>query len=294
MFFLQALLNGILVGGFYGFMILGFSIIWGVMGIINLAHGEYVMMGAYFAWVMFRQFGIDPLVSAVLVFPIMFVVGYVLQWLVINRVVERPHLISLLLSFGLSISIANIYKLIYTADYRSVTVAYAGSFEVAGLTFPTVKTIIFFAGLLIMAGLHLFLQRTRLGKSIRAAAQNKEAAKIVGIDIHRVYAITAGICVGLTAMAGAMIAPIQPIFPFMGPLFTVRAFAITALGGLGRIPGALLGGLLLGIVETLLTIYVPGTGAKVGTAVSFLILVLVLVTRPQGLLKGLRPVEEGA
>ncbi len=294
MSFLQALLNGILVGGFYGFMILGFSIIWGVMGIINLAHGEYVMMGAYFAWAMFRQFGIDPLISAVLVFPVMFVVGYVLQWLVINRVVERPHLISLLLSFGISISIANIYKLIYTADYRSVTVSYAGSFQLAGLTFPTVKTIIFFAGLLLMAALHLFLQRTRLGKSIRAAAQNKEAAKIVGIDINRVYAITAGICVGLTAMAGAMIAPIQPIFPFMGPLFTVRAFAITALGGLGRIPGALLGGLLLGIVETLLTIYVPGTGAKVGTAVSFLILVLVLVTRPQGLLKGLRPVEEGA
>ncbi len=292
--FLQALLNGILVGGFYGFMVLGFSIIWGVMGIINLAHGEYVMMGAYFAWAMFRAFGIDPFVSALLVFPIMFVVGYVLQWLIINRVVERPHLISLLLNFGISISIANIYKLIYKADYRSVTVAYAGSFQLAGFTFPTVKTIIFFAALLIMVGLHLFLHRTRVGKSIRAAAQNKEAARIVGIDVHRVYAITAGICIGLTAVAGAMIAPIQPIFPFMGPIFTVRAFAITALGGLGRIPGALLGGLLLGIVETLLTIYVPGAGAKVGTAVSFIILVLVLITRPQGLLKGLRPVEEGA
>ncbi len=292
--FLQALLNGILVGGFYGFMVLGFSIIWGVMGIINLAHGEYVMMGAYFAWAMFRAFGIDPFVSALLVFPIMFVVGYVLQWLIINRVVERPHLISLLLNFGISISIANIYKLIYKADYRSVTVAYAGSFQLAGFTFPTVKTIIFFAALLIMVGLHLFLHRTRVGKSIRAAAQNKEAARIVGIDVHRVYAITAGICIGLTAVAGAMIAPIQPIFPFMGPIFTVRAFAITALGGLGRIPGALLGGLLLGIVETLLTIYVPGAGAKVGTAVSFIILVLVLITRPQGLLKGLRPVEGGA
>ncbi len=292
--FLQALLNGILVGGFYGFMVLGFSIIWGVMGIINLAHGEYVMVGAYFAWALFRAMGIDPFVSALLVFPVMFVVGYVLQWLLINRVVERPHLISLLLNFGLSISIANIYKLIYTADYRSVTVPYAGSFELAGFTLPTIKTAIFFAALAIMLALHLFLQHTRLGKAIRAAAQNKEAAKMVGMDINRVYAATAGICIGLTAMAGAMVAPIQPISPFMGPLFTVKAFAITALGGLGRIPGALLGGLILGVVETLLTIYVPGVGAKVGTAVSFILLVFVLVTRPQGLLGGLRPVEEGA
>lgn len=292
--FLQALINGLLVGGFYGFMVLGFSIIWGVMGIINLAHGEYVMMGAYFAWALFRAYGIDPFVSALLVFPVMFVVGYVLQYLVINRVVERPHLVSLLLNFGISISIANIYKLIYTADYRSITVPYSGSWEIAGLTFPTVKSLVFVVALVLMAGLHLFLQYSRLGKAIRAAAQNKEAAKMLGLDIYRIYAITAGLCIGITAMAGAMIAPIQPIFPYMGPLFTVRAFAITALGGLGRIPGALLGGLLLGVVETLLTIYVPGVGAKLGLAVSFILLVLVLVTRPQGLLKGLRPVEEGA
>ncbi len=292
--FLQALINGLLVGGFYGFMVLGFSIIWGVMGIINLAHGEYVMMGAYFAWALFRAYGIDPFVSAVLVFPIMFVVGYVLQYLVINRVVERPHLISLLLNFGISIAIANIYKLIYTADYRSITVPYSGSWEFAGFTFPTVKSLVFVVALVLMAALHLFLQYTRMGKAIRAAAQNKEAAKMLGLDVYRIYAVTAGLCIGITAMAGAMVAPIQPIFPYMGPLFTVRAFAITALGGLGRIPGALLGGLLLGVVETLLTIYVPGVGAKLGLAVSFILLVLVLVTRPQGLLKGLRPVEEGA
>lgn len=290
--FLQALVSGLLLGGFYGVMVLGFSIIWGVMGVINLAHGEFLMMGAYLAWALFRGFGLDPFLSLIVVMPVMFLVGYVLQSVLINRVVERPHLMALLVTFGVSIGIANVYKIVYTADPRNVPVPYNGSFTLGGITFPIVKTIVFFLALVMMVILHTFLQRTRLGKSIRAAAQNKNAARIVGIEIQRVYAITAGICIALTGAAGAMISPTQAIFPFMGPPFTLKAFTITALGGLGRIPGALLGGILLGITELMVATYVPGIGTNVGVAVSFVLLVFILIVHPQGILSGLRPVEE--
>ncbi len=290
--FLQALVSGLLLGGFYGVMVLGFSIIWGVMGVINLAHGEYLMMGAYMAWALFRAFNMDPFLSLVVVMPVMFVVGYLIQVIIVNRVVERPHLMALLVTFGISISIANLYKLLYSADPRNVPVSYNGSFEFLGITFPIVKSIIFVVALVIMLVLHLFLQRTRLGKAIRAAAQNKDAARIVGVEIGRVYAITAGICIALTGAAGAMLSPTQAIFPFMGPPFTLKAFTITALGGLGRIPGALLGGLLLGVTETMIATFVPGIGTNVGVAVSFILLVIILIVRPQGLLSGLRPMEE--
>ncbi len=289
--FAQALVNGILLGGFYGIMVLGFSVIWGVMGVINLAHGEFIMVGAYFAWVLFRSFGIDPFMSLFIVIPVMFVVGYLLQKILINRIVERPYLISLLVTFGLSIAIANLFNIIFGADPRTVPVPYNGSAEILGVTLSIVKTIIFFLSLLLMFILHLFLQYTRLGKSIRAAAQNKEAARIVGIEVGKVYAITFGICIALTAVAGAMVSTSVPIFPFMGPPFTLRAFTITALGGLGRIPGALLGGLTLGIVESLVATFVPGIGTNVGIATSFVLLVAILVVRPQGLLRGLRPME---
>lgn len=292
--FLQALVSGLLLGGFYAVMVLGFSIIWGVMGVINLAHGEFLMIGAYMAWGLFRLWGLDPFASLGLVLPVMFLLGYLLQRVLINRIVERPHLMVLLVTFGVGIVLANLCKLLFTSDPRTVSVAYNGAVELAGITFPIVKTIIFGAALLTMYCLHLFLQRSRLGKSIRAAAQNKNAARVVGVDIGRVYAITAGLCIALTAGAGAMISPTQAIFPFMGPPFTLKAFTITALGGLGRIPGVLMGGIVLGVTEILVSSYIPGIGTNLGVSTSLILLVLILVLRPQGLLGGLRPVDTEA
>ena len=292
--FSQALVSGLLLGGFYAVMVLGFSVIWGVMGVINLAHGEFLMIGAYLAWGLSRLFGLDPFASLALILPLMFLVGYLLQVVLINRIVERPHLMTLLVTFGVSIALANLFKILFTSDPRNVAVAYNGSVQLVGVTFPIVKTIIFGAALLIMTCLHLFLQRSRLGKSIRAAAQNKTAARIVGVDINRVYAITAGICIALTAAAGAMLSPTQAIFPFMGPPFTLKAVTITALGGLGRIPGALMGGMVLGVTEIFVSTYVEGIGTNLGVATSFVLLVLILVLRPQGIMGGLRPLEPEA
>lgn len=291
--FLQALINGVTLGGFYAAMVLGFSIIWGVMGVINLAHGEFVMMGAYITWFLNKQYGWEPFLTLIVILPAMFVVGYVLQRLLINRIIERPHLISLLVTFGLSIILSNSFKLVFTATPRTVDTIFNGFWRVGDtrMTVPMAKTVVLGAALVMMALLYVFLQYTRLGKSIRAAAQNREAARIVGIEIGPVYAVTFALCIAITAAAGMLISPTQPIFPFMGPPLTLKAFAITAMSGLGSIGGALMGGVLLGLIEVLIATYVPGVGTNLGIVSSFVILVVVLVTRPQGLFGGLKAVE---
>ena len=289
--FMQAIINGIMLGGFYGVMVLGFSIIWGVMGVINLAQGEFVMAGAYTTWFLNKQFGWEPFMTLIVVVPLFFVIGYLLQRILINRVIERPYLISLLVTFGLGIILSNTFKLIFTATPRTVDTVFSGFWRVGNVTIPITKTMILISALIIMGTLHLFLQRTRMGKSIRAAAQNREAARIVGIEIGAVYALTFAICIAITGASGTLISPIQPIYPFMGPALTLKAFAITAMSGLGSIPGALLGGIVLGLIETFIATYVPGVGTNLGIIASYVILVVVLVTRPQGLFGGLKAAE---
>ncbi len=290
--FAQALINGVMLGGFYSVMVLGFSVIWGVMRVINLAHGELIMVGAYITWVLNKSYGMEPFAALIIVMPIMFVLGYVLQRILMNRVVERPYLISLLVTFGLSIIISNTVKLIYSADPRITTTALSGFWRVSeNITIPITKTYIMLSALVIMSSLHLFLQYTRMGKSIRAAAQNREAARIVGIEIKQVYALTFAICIALTGAAGMLISPTQAIYPFMGAPLTLKAFAITAMSGLGSIPGALLGGIVLGLIEVFIATYVPVIGTNLGIISSFVLLVVVLVTRPQGLFGGLKAAE---
>jgi len=289
---LQAIINGVMLGGFYAIMVLGFSVVWGVMGVINLAHGEFVMVGAYLTWILNTQFGWEPFTALLVVMPVMFVVGYLLQHLLINRVVERPHLISLLVTFGLSILIANTFKLLFTATPRIVNTEFSGFWRLGDITIPVTKTFVMIAALIMMGLFYLFLKSTRLGKAIRAAAQNREAARIVGIEIGRVYAVTFALALALTGAAGALISPTQAIFPFMGAPLTLKAFAITALAGLGNIPGALMAGIVLGLIEVTIATYIPGIGTNLGIVSSFLILVLVLVTRPQGLFGGLKAAQE--
>ena len=290
----QGFINGVMLGGFYAAMVLGFSVIWGVMGVINLAHGEFLMVGAYLTWVLNKIFGFDAFAALIIVIPVMFVVGILVQWVLINRVVDRPHLVSLLVTFGLGIAIANVVKLIFGADPRITDTALSGFWRISNtsVTIPVTKFFIMLVALTMMTGLYLFLQRTRLGKSIRAAAQNKEAARMVGIEIKLVYFLTFGICIAIVGAAGMLVSTTQAIFPFMGPPFTLKAFAITAMAGLGNIPGVLLGGIVLGLVEVFVGIYVPGIGTNLGVISSYVLLVLILIIRPQGLFGGLKPATE--
>ena len=291
----QALVNGIALGGMYAVLVLGFSVIWGVMGVINFAHGEFVMIGAYLAWLADEWWGIDPFVSVAAVFVLMAALGYLTQRGLVNRVIDRPHLVSLLVMFGLAIILQNVMKLIFSADFRRTSTALDGSWRLTeGLTVPVTKFWILIVALGVLGGLSVLLARTKLGKSIRAAAQNREAARIVGIDVGKVYVITFALCIGITGAAGALVSPVLAIQPFQGPPLTLKAFAITAVAGLGSIRGALGGAMVLGLVEAGLAIYVGGVGTNLAVVASFVILVVALVLRPQGIFGGLRPVNATA
>ena len=291
----QAIVNGIALGGMYAVLVLGFSVIWGVMGVINFAHGEFVMVGAYLAWLANDLWGVDPFVSVPAVFLVMMVFGYGVQRVLVDRVIDRPHLVSLLVMFGLAIILQNAMKLIFSADFRRADTALDGSWRVAdSLTVPVTKFWILVIALGVLAGLSLLLSRTRLGKGIRAAAQNREAARIVGIDVSKVYLVTFALCIGITGAAGALISPVLAVQPFQGPPLTLKAFAITAMAGLGSIRGALGGAMVLGLIEAGLAIYVGGVGTNLAVVASFVILVAALVLRPQGLFGGLRPVDATA
>ncbi len=291
----QALVNGIALGGMYAVLVLGFSVIWGVMGVINFAHGEFVMIGAYLAWLAQDLWGIDPFVSVAAVFVLMAGLGYLTQRGLVNRIIDRPHLVSLLVMFGLAIILQNVMKLIFAADFRRTSTALDGSWRIAdGLSVPVTKFWILIVALAVLAGLSALLSRTRLGKSIRAAAQNREAARIVGIDVGKVYVITFALCIGITGAAGALVSPVLAIQPFQGAPLTLKAFAITAMSGLGSIRGALGGAMVLGLVEAGLAVYVGGVGTNLAVVASFVILVAALVLRPQGLFGGLRPVDATA
>lgn len=420
-FFIQLLINGFLLGAFYATTALGFSIIWGVMRLINLAHGEFLMMGAFVAWFFFnpqreqdltiaantdttwvtplalgvfciiiglivanatlrdrldnltQQRGIaiggglvvaaliyfiwrgaefpevnismmntltvglvlslgfmishlfltkslewgtiwqrravgygsgllitlilrfswesaglpqlDPFFTLPILFIIFFAMGYVLQNGFFNRLIGGPYLTMLLVTFAVSIMLQNLGLMIYAGDPRRINLEYGSAFTLFGsVTVPPVRLIMLVVAILMIVGLVLFLRYTRTGYAIRAAAQNEMAARLMGIDINEVYAITFGISLALTAMAGAMMGTFQPITPVDGPAFTLRAFSIVALGGLGKVEGVVVGGIVLGLAESLVGGYVS-TGWAV--AVAFILLVVMLVLRPQGITGGL-------
>ena len=287
--FVQATINGTMVGGFYAVVALGFALVWGVLGVINLAHGELIMLGAYITWILNKDHGWEPWAAAAVVAPVMFAFGYVLQRLLVNRVIDRPHLTSLLVTYGAAIIIGNSVKLKYDATPRSVNASLHGFWRLGDdVTVPKVKFVVLLSALGLMLAVWAFLRWTRLGTSIRAASQNREAAKIVGIEIGRVYAFTFALAACLAGLAGLLASPTQPIYPLMGPTLTLKSFAIVAMAGLGRIDGVLYGGLLLGLIEVYAATYVPEVGANVGVISSFVVLVVILVLRPQGLFRGLK------
>ncbi len=289
---LQALVNLTMLGGFYALMVMGFSLIWGVMGVINLAHGEFILMGSYLTWVLNRHLGWEPFAALIVVVPVMFTFGYLLQRVLINRIIDRHHLVSLLVTYGLAILIANGLKLVFTGTPRSLTTALGGFWRIGAVTIPVVKSYDLVIALLMMTALSLLLRRSRLGRSVRAAAQNRQAARMVGVDVRAVFAVTFGIGVALTGAAGTLFGLTHPIAPFAGLPLTLRAFAITTMAGLGNIRGALLGSLVLAAVEVIIATYVPGIGTNLGLVATFVVLVGILIVRPQGLFGGLAPMEE--
>lgn len=280
-FYLQILINGLLLGGLYVIAALGFSLVWGVMNIINLAHGAFIMLGAYITFWLFRLCGIDPFLSIPVSMLALFVLGYLIQRYVINYVVTAQIFMLLILTFGLDIFIMNLAIAAWTADFRSVTPEYSGSGWQYGLiSIAYIRLAIVAVALLLTAALALFLRKTKLGSAIQATSLDREAAQLVGINIGSIYAITFGIGAALAGAAGSLVATTYTISPTMGGPLTLKAFVICILGGLGSVSGVILGGLVLGIAESVGAIVI-GPGYQ--DAVSFLVLVVILIVRPEGL-----------
>ncbi len=279
---IQGIVNGLLFGAVYGTIGIGFSLVWGVLSIINVAHGSFIMIGSYLTITMFYAFGLDPFLSVPLVMVALFVIGYLIQRYLLNLVVRGSIFITLTFTFGLQILIANICMLIWGTEFRSVKLSYSGTgYEVLGITIPTVRLMIFFAALLLTFAYFLFMRRTKIGIAINATAQNFEGAKTVGVDVRNIYAITMGVSAALAGASGALITPIMSMNPFIGGPLVAKAFVISVLGGLGSTIGALVGGLVLGVVETVGTVFLPSSYQQL---IGFVVFILVLVFKPRGLL----------
>ncbi len=280
--FLQSLISGILIGGVYALIGIGLTIIFGVMRIINFAHGDLLMLGMYGTYYLFTLAGIDPFVSIVITIPLMFLYGGFLQKLFINRVLGALPQNQILLTIGLGLIMSNTVMLAFTSDYKILTTDYSSaSVTVAGVSVSTPLVISFVVTAVITALLYWFLMKTDTGQAIRATAQDREAAQLMGINVKKMSIIAFGLGSALAGTAGSLISPTYYIFPQVGSAFTLKAFVITVLGGMGSIVGATLGGVLIGIAESMGGAYI-GSGWK--EVVVFVLFLLVLLFKPSGLM----------
>ena len=279
---LQSAASGILIGGFYALVGIGCTIIYGVMRVINFAHGELLMIGMYLTWILFTSFGVDPFLSIVITIPAMFLFGAVLQKVLINRVLNALPQNQILLTIGLGLVLSNVVMLIYTSDYKIITTRYSSStINIAGLPLSAPLAISLVITSAITAVLYLFLLKTDTGQAIRATAQDRDAAQLMGINVKRMSVLAFGIGTALAGTAGALVSPTYYIFPQVGSAFTLKAFVIVVLGGMGSVIGATLGGIIIGVTESLAAVYISSGMKEVFVYVLFL---LVLLFKPAGLL----------
>lgn len=277
----QTIINGLLLGGIFGLATIGFSMVWGVMGVINLAHGAYIMIGAYVAYVAFERFGVDPFLTIPLAMAVLFVIGYAVQRLLINRILKTGLLLSLALTFGLDLILTDVFVLLFTSDLRSVRTSYASnSIEIGTALVPTVRLAVCALALLLAWGFHAFLARTRAGQAILATALDRETARLMGINPLTVYALTAGAGAALAGASGSLASMLFPISPHLGNSFIGAVFVVTVLGGIGSLGGAILAGFIYGLIQAFASAYL---GVNTQAIVAFAFFLGVLILRPQGL-----------
>jgi branched-chain amino acid transport system permease protein len=263
-------------------MALGLALVWGVLNIVNLAHGAFIMLGAYLAWHLYHYLGIDPFLGLPITAIVMFGVGYAVQRGILNLVVRAPMFNTLLITFGMEVVLTYLAQLAFSADFRTINPSYAGSHVAIGpVIVPIVRLAAFGVAIVLTVAMWLFLLRTKLGRAIRATAQNLVSARLYGVEPRHLYAMTFGIGIGLAGVAGGLYGTVSQINPYIGATLTAKCFAIAIIGGLDNPLGVIVGGLVLGIIESLAVLYIGATFADVA---SFGVLVLVLIIRPSGLL----------
>jgi branched-chain amino acid transport system permease protein len=280
----SSVLNGLTMGAVYALIALGLTLIYGVLHIINFAHGAALMVALYGVYALKSTWGIDPYLALVIMVPLMFAVGYALQRWVIQRASHGKDEYILLVTLGLAIVLENLALLLFKSDTRTIDTAYTlATVDVLGATIALPKLLAFGGALVVSALLWLIMARTDLGRAIRAVAREKVGAQLMGIDVAHVYAMSFGIGLACLGAAACFLLPAYYVNPLVGNGFVLVAFTIVVLGGMGSFVGALLGGLFIGVVESLGGLWL---GESLGQVGIFLIFIFVLLFRPQGLFGG--------
>ncbi len=282
MLYLQILANGLVLGGLYACIASGFSLVWGVLNVINILHGSFIVLGGYLAFYGYVQLGIHPFVSILIAAPLFFVLGYAMQHMLINRMIAAPVLLTLTLTFGLDLMLSNAMLAAFTADFRKLILEPPlGLLSFGTVVLPVDRLVAMLLALSLTGLLYLVLSRSRIGRAIVAVRMDREAAALMGVNVKSIYAITFGLGAMMAGASGPLLAMIFPISPLTGPAYLGKAFVVCVLGGLGSVPGAMIGGLALGVVESFGSLWI---GPEHGTTLSFVLLIAVLLVRPEGLL----------
>jgi branched-chain amino acid transport system permease protein len=280
--FWQVFANGILLGGLYALMALGMALVWGVLNIVNLAHGAFIMLGAYAAFYLFDKLAIDPILALPITMVLLYILGYAVQRGILGLVIRGPMFNTLLITFGLEVVFTYLAQIFFSADFRTINPPYAGAnFEWFGATIPLVRVAASGIALGLTLAVWLLLGHTRIGRAIRASSQSLVAARLYGVEPRRLYAFTYGLGAALAGAAGDLYGLVSQINPYIGATLTAKSFVIAVIGGLDSALGVIAGGILLGVVESFAALYIGPTYTEV---VSLGILVLVLIFRPTGLL----------
>jgi branched-chain amino acid transport system permease protein len=278
----QILINALVLGCLYACIAIGFSLVWGVLNVINLIHGSFIVLGAYLAWGLYQWLHISPWYALLVAAPAFFALGYVLQRLILNRVITAPVLVTLTLTFGLDLILNNAMIYYFKADYRKLTLTPPmGSVSIFGVVVPVDRLIATAAALALTGILYLILRRLRVGRAIVAVRLDRDAARLMGVEVNSIYAIAFGLGAALAGCAGVLMALIFPISPLTSTAYLGKAFVVCVLGGLGSVSGALAGGILLALIEGVGSALI---GPAHATTLSFALLIVFLIVRPQGLL----------
>jgi branched-chain amino acid transport system permease protein len=281
MLYVQALINGVLLGATYGLMALGLSLIFGVLKIINFAHGNLMVVGMYASFWLFTLLGADPYLALLPVAAFLFVLGFVVQRYILNPIVEAPEEMSFLTTLGLGLIIQNLLLIAFGPDFHTIDTTYKlSSLAIGELSIDVAKLLACGASVIVTGVFFSFLQWSETGRAIRAASDNREAARLMGIDTKKIYCVAFAIGAATTGAAGACFSTFIPTSQDVGLLFTLTSFVIVIAGGVGTYHGTLIGGLLIGIAEELGAVMLSGSMKQV---VSFCLLIVILLFRPQGL-----------
>lgn len=288
MLYAQILVNGLLLGGLYACIAVGFSLVWGVLNVINLLHGSFVVLGAYLAFYAYTLGGIHPFLFVPVAALALFILGYGVQRIVINRVIAAPVLVTMTTTFGLALLLENLMLVAFKADFRKIslrpplgTIDLSKTIPGLDIVVPVDRLASMVFALLLVSLLYLLLRRTSVGRAIVAVRMDPYAAALMGVDTVKIFAFTFALGAALAGAAGALLSPIFPISPLAATTYLGKAFVICVLGGLGSVSGVLVGGLALGILESFGALFF---GPENSLTLSFTVLVLLLILRPSGIM----------